>query len=104
METVTHRSGGSRELHESPEICTMSGLGPSTKKWLYLSQAGALRLVQTRIPCGRVVCAEIGETRPMASEPVYLQVAKAAWDWIQQDINVWMRALSDLKTVLWRAI
>jgi hypothetical protein len=36
----------------------------------------------------------------MASEPVYLQVAKAAWDWIQQDINVWMRALSDLKTVL----
>jgi len=53
-----------------------------------------------RIPCRKVVRAEIGGTRPMASESVYLQVAKAAWDWIQQDINVWMRALGDLKAVL----
>jgi len=36
----------------------------------------------------------------MASETVYLQVAKAAWDWIQNDVGMWMRALGDLKTVL----
>jgi hypothetical protein len=46
------------------------------------------------------VRAEIGGTRPVASEPVYLQIAKAAWDWIQQDINVWMRAFGDLQAVL----
>jgi pimeloyl-ACP methyl ester carboxylesterase len=36
----------------------------------------------------------------MASETVYLQVAKAVWDWIQNDVSGWMRALGDLKTVL----
>ena len=68
------------------------------QKVAFNPQQGALRLGQPGYP--RVVRAEIGGTRPMASESVYLQVAKAAWDWIQQDINVWMRALGDLKAVL----
>jgi hypothetical protein len=36
----------------------------------------------------------------MASETVFLQIAKGMWDWVQQDVNTWMRALGDLKTVL----
>jgi hypothetical protein len=36
----------------------------------------------------------------VASETVLFQVAKALWDWIQEDVNTWLRALGDLKTVL----
>jgi TIR domain len=37
---------------------------------------------------------------PPVDQVTPVQVAKGTWDWVQHDVNTWMRALGDLRTVL----